>query len=197
MRVNLLQIMKLVVGCALASAYFLPFVRLAEAGIATWSAMLLMGAIAVPLVFALVTIVLARKGPLKNWLVQVLCMTSVGVALGSMVEEIAKASTTWVRRGMHFDLHSLASLAVLGLPAVMFSIIFAVLLRRVVSARRIAFRARARADCDPQPGLGGSSRVEKSTAGCRYSSNFRSGDSRWTVALGHLLFGSERSRYSW
>jgi hypothetical protein len=143
MRLNLLQMMKLVVGCALATAYVLPFVRLAEAGIATLSAMLVVGAIAVPLVFALVTIVLARKGPLKVWLVQVLCMTSVGVALGGMVEGIARASTTWVRRGMPIDLHSLESLIVLVLPAVVFSVIFVLLLRRVVSARRTAFRALA------------------------------------------------------
>jgi hypothetical protein len=141
MRLTLLQIMKLVVGCALATAYVLPFVRLAEAGIATMSAMLLVGTIAVPLVFALVTIVLARKGPLKDWLVQALCMTSVGVALGSMVLGLATASTIWVRRGMPRDLYSLASLGTVGLPAVVFSIIFALLLRRVVTARRIAFRA--------------------------------------------------------
>jgi hypothetical protein len=85
MRMTLLQIMKLVAGCALASAYVLPLVRLVEAGIATWSTMLAVAAIGIPLVFALVTIVLARKGPLKVWLIRVLSMTSVGVALGIVI----------------------------------------------------------------------------------------------------------------
>ena len=86
---KLLQMMKAVVGFALATAYVLPLVRLAEAGIATWTAMLVVGAIGVPLVFALVTTVLGRKGPFKDWLIRVLCTISLGVALGVVVSSFA------------------------------------------------------------------------------------------------------------
>src|SRR4051812_49203193 len=79
MRLTLLQMMKLVAAFAFASAYVLPLVRFAEARVATWSAMLIVGAIGIPLVFALSTVVLARKGALKNWLIRVLCLTSIGV----------------------------------------------------------------------------------------------------------------------
>lgn len=134
MKLTLLQRMKLVVGCALASAYVLPFVRLAEAGIASWSAMLVVAAIGIPLVLALVTIVLARKGPLKDWLIRVQCMTSVGVALGVEVQAFATAANIWIRRGAPSDLHALASLAFLGLAFIILSLIFTRLLRGVVRA---------------------------------------------------------------
>jgi hypothetical protein len=143
MRLTLLQMMKLVVGCALAMAYVLPLVRLAEAGIATWSAMLVVGAIGTPLVFALVTIVLARKGPLKGWLIRVLSMASVGVAFGVMAHGLATAVATWIRRGVPSDLHSLASLAVLGFASTIFGLIFARLLRGMVSAMCISFQGLA------------------------------------------------------
>jgi hypothetical protein len=129
MRLTLLQMMKLVVGCALALAYVLPLVRLAEAGIAPWSAMLAVVAISVPLVFALTTIFLARKGPLKDWLIRLLSMTSVGVALGVVAHALARAVAAWSRRGVPFDLHSLASLAVPGLAVIIFGLIFNRLLR--------------------------------------------------------------------
>ena len=53
MKLTLLQMMKVVAGFAFATAYILPLERLAEARIATWSTMLVVGAIGVPLVFAL------------------------------------------------------------------------------------------------------------------------------------------------
>ena len=139
MRLNLLQMMKLVVGCALASAYVLPFVRLAEAGIATWSAMFVVGAIGSPLVFALATIFLARQGPLKSWLIRILALTSVGVALGVVTHANAGGAANWIQRGMPLDLHSLALLAVVCLPVVIFGFVFVRLLRGVVSARSAAF----------------------------------------------------------
>ena len=122
------------VGFALATAYVLPLVRLAEAGIATWTAMLVVGAIGVPLVFALVTIFLGRTGPLKDWLIRVLCTTSVGVAFGVVVSSFATAAATWIRRGPPSDLRSLAPVAVLGLPVILFGLILTRLLRGTVSA---------------------------------------------------------------
>lgn len=134
MRLNLLQMMKVVVGFALATAYVLPFVRLAEAGIATWTAMLVVGAIGVPLVFALVTVVLGRTGDLKDWLIRILCTTSVGVAFGVVVSSFATPAATWIRRDPPSDLRSLAPVAVLGLPVILFGLILTRLLRGTVSA---------------------------------------------------------------
>jgi cytochrome bd-type quinol oxidase subunit 2 len=54
MSLTLLQMMKLVAAFAFASAYVLPLVRLAEAGIATWLAMVMVGAIGIPLVLGLI-----------------------------------------------------------------------------------------------------------------------------------------------
>jgi hypothetical protein len=139
MRLNLLQMMKLVVGCALASAYVLPFVRLAEAGIATWSAMVVVGAIGIPLVLALATIFLAGQGLIKNWLIRVLSLTSVGIALGVVAHAFATGVATWIRRGAPSDLHSLASLAFVGVVVIIIGLIFIRLLREVVSARCVAF----------------------------------------------------------
>jgi hypothetical protein len=135
MRLTLLQMMKLVAAFAFASAYVLPLVRLAEAGTATWSAMLIVGAIGIPLVFALSTIVLARKGVLKNWLIRVLSMTSVGVALGVSAHALVTAVAAWIRRGVPPDPHSLAPMAVFGLPVIVLGLIFTHLLQGVASAR--------------------------------------------------------------
>jgi hypothetical protein len=135
MRLTLLQMMKLVVAFAFASAYVLPLVRLAEAGTATWSAMAIVGAIGIPLVFALSTTILARKGALKDWLIRVLSMTSVVVALGVCAHALVAAVTAWIRRGVPSDPHSLAPMAVLGLPVIVLGLIFTHLLKGVASAR--------------------------------------------------------------
>ncbi len=135
MRLTLLQMMKLVVGFAFASAYVLPLVRLAEEGIATWSAMLIVGAIGIPLVFALSTLVLARKGALKNWLIRILSMTSVGIALGVGAHALVTAVAVWIRRGVPFDPHSLAPMAVLGFLVIVLGLVFTRLLQGAAPAR--------------------------------------------------------------
>jgi len=121
--------MKLVFGCALATAYVLPFVRLAEAGIASWSAMFVVGAVGIPLVFALVTIGLARTGRQKNLLIRVLLTTSAGLSLAVMARAFAFAAADWIRRGVPTDLNSLASLAVLGLLVVVAGLVVTRLMR--------------------------------------------------------------------
>jgi hypothetical protein len=136
MRLTLLQMMKLVVGCALATAYVLPFVRLAEDGIASWAAMLSVGAIGVPLVLALTARVLAREGPFREWLILVLGMTSVGVAFGVCAYGWYTAVAAWVGRGSPTDLHSLVVVADLGLPVVVLGFIFIRLLPKVARAWR-------------------------------------------------------------
>ena len=151
MRLTLLQTMKLVAGCALASAYVLPLVRLAEAGIASWSAMLVVGAISVPLVFALTTIFLAKKGPFKDWLIRVLSMTSIGIALGFVAHALATNLATWIQRGVPFDLHSLASLAVLGLPVIILGLIFIRLWGNGLRTERRPPGSRAQNSLDRRP----------------------------------------------
>jgi hypothetical protein len=135
MRLTLLPMMKLVAGFAFASAYVLPFVRLAEAGIATWSAMLSVAAIGIPLVFALTTAVLARPGDFKDWLLRLLGMVSVGVALGVSAYGLFTAVSVWIRRGAPTDPHSLAVMLVLHLPVVALGFLFIVLLPGVAPAR--------------------------------------------------------------
>jgi|GEM_PF-4391008 len=100
MRLTLLQMMKVVVACAFASAYCVPFVRLAEVGLADWQTMLIVIAIGIPLIFVLSTIVLARKGTLKDWMIRVLSMTSVVIALGVCLHWWVSTVFAWIRHGM-------------------------------------------------------------------------------------------------
>ncbi len=146
MKLTLLQMMKVVAGFAFAFAYVLPLENLAEARIATWTTMLVVGAIGVPLVFALATIVLARNGPAKIWLVRLFCMTSVGVVVSCGGFALAIALSNWVQRSMPADFGTLAQLAVLGLPLIAMGTLFIWLLRGLVSARR-DIRALFQADC--------------------------------------------------
>jgi hypothetical protein len=122
--------MKLVVLAAVAAACLAPMVRLAEIGAVSWPFALLMEAIAIPLVLALVTFPLARRGPLKDWLVRALLMTSAGVGLGAAIYSLLWASigppslNIWATPGMTVGF-VLPCIVVLGLP-------FALLLRKVV-----------------------------------------------------------------
>ncbi len=78
---TLLQMMKLVVFAAVASLCLVPMVRLAEVGAVSWPFAVLMGAVAIPMVLAIVAFPLIKRGPLKDWLIRALLMTSVGVIL--------------------------------------------------------------------------------------------------------------------
>src|ERR1035441_2929942 len=89
-RLTLRQMMKLVIVAAVASASVAPFVRFKEIGATpTWTAVYSWAAFVVPLVSALVAFPLVRKGPLKDWLIRVLLMTSVAVALGFAIYVVA------------------------------------------------------------------------------------------------------------
>src|SRR4051794_40002850 len=134
MRLTLLQIMKIVVACALASAYVLPFVRLAEAGAASWPAMLTVGAISIPLVFALTVVFLAREGKLKGWLIRIFCATSVGAALGVCSYGWYMAAAAWVRRGVPMDLRTLTVMTVIGLPVLALGVLLFLLVRGAPSS---------------------------------------------------------------
>src|SRR4051794_28630200 len=79
---TLRQMLNLVIVGAVASWSVAPIVRLKLVGAApTWAVVFLWGAIAVPLVSAIVAFPLVRKGPLKDWLVRVLLLASVTSAL--------------------------------------------------------------------------------------------------------------------
>ncbi len=149
MKLTLLQMMKVVAGFAFATAYVLPLVRLVEAKIASWPSMLVVGAIGVPLVFALTAIVLGRNGPAKDWLVRFLYMTSVGVGVSCVGSALAMSLWIWVQHGMPADFDTLAQLAVIGLLLIAFGLMFIWLMRVLVSTRRditVLFRAGHRAE---------------------------------------------------
>jgi DNA-directed RNA polymerase subunit RPC12/RpoP len=79
---SLLQMMKLVVFGAIASACVAPAYHLHEIGVGTLPALLILEGVSVPLVLALAAFPLVRKGPLKDWLIRTLLMVSISVALG-------------------------------------------------------------------------------------------------------------------
>jgi hypothetical protein len=87
------------------------------------------GAVVVPLVSALVAFPLVRKGPLKDWLIWSLLMTSVAVALGFAIYLMGYVLAFSVRRGVPFDYRSLAMIA--GVIFVL-GVALALLLRRVI-----------------------------------------------------------------
>lgn len=137
MRLTLLQMMKLVLACAFAMAYVLPLIRLAEAGIASWPAMLAVAAVGVPLVFALATILLARDGRLKRLLIRILLLSSVGVALGVETNWFVRALSVWFARGLPLDLRTLSPLVAVGCFEIVLGLVVNRLLRGVMSNARI------------------------------------------------------------
>jgi len=90
---KLSQLMTLIVYGAVASATLTPTVRLVEFGAISWPFALLMAAVAIPLVFSLITFPLVRTGPLKDWLVRSLLLTSVSVILGAASYSLVWAAT--------------------------------------------------------------------------------------------------------
>jgi hypothetical protein len=84
--------MKLVVFGALASMCLAPMWRLAEAGVVTWPLMLLVEAVAIPMVLAVAAFPLVRKGPRKDWLIRALLVTSLGIGLLAAIYSLAWAS---------------------------------------------------------------------------------------------------------
>ena len=77
------QMMKLVVFAAVASLCLVPMVHWAEIDAVSWPFVVLMEAVTIPMVLALVAFPLVKKGPLKDWLIRALLLTSVGVILGA------------------------------------------------------------------------------------------------------------------
>ena len=129
---SLRQMMKLVVFAAAASACVAPFVQLMDMGLASWSVVLVWGAVAVPLVLALTAFPMVRRGPLKDWLIRVFLLISVGDALGFAISVLVWFVSESVRRRVPLVYSFLGQIAgiiiILGLALV-------VLLRKVVPRR--------------------------------------------------------------
>src|SRR5690348_15605858 len=86
LRLSLAQAMKLIVFCAAASACVAPMVHLWEAGAIKTTERLafavIFEAVAVPLVWALLSFILIRRGIWKDRLIAAFLLGSVSVALG-------------------------------------------------------------------------------------------------------------------
>src|SRR4051794_29117478 len=82
---SLLQLAKVILACAVASACITPTFRLFQYGLANLSSVLIVDAIAVPLVWALLGYVLVRRGPRRALMIVALLLCSVMVALGSLI----------------------------------------------------------------------------------------------------------------
>ncbi len=89
---TLRQMMKLVVFAAVASLCLAPMVRWAEVGAVSWPFAILMAAVAIPLVLAIAAFPMVKPGPLKDWLIRALLMTSLGVILGAAIYSLFCAS---------------------------------------------------------------------------------------------------------
>jgi len=139
LKLTLRQSMKLVVFGAVASLILAPMVRLAETGAVTWPFVFLLESMAIPLALALVMFPLVRQGPLKDWLIRALLLTSVGVGLGAAIYSLVWASkgprslNIWATSGMTVGI-VWAFVVVLGFP-------FVVLLRKVMPGWCPACRA--------------------------------------------------------
>jgi hypothetical protein len=138
-RLTLRQVMKLVIFGAVASMCLAPMMRLAENGAVSWPFALLLEAVAIPLVLAVAVFPLVRKGPLKDWLIRALLLTSTGIGLGAAVYSLAWAArgprslNVWANSGMPVGM-AWAFVVVLGIP-------FAILFRKVVPGWCPACRA--------------------------------------------------------
>jgi hypothetical protein len=126
--------MKLVVFGAVASAALAPLVRFAQMGAVTWPFTLLMGAVAGPIVLALVALPLVRSGPLKDWLVRLLLLSSISVILAAGVYTLFWASIGPPALNVWANTGTMTAITVGFIRAVIvvLSIPFAVLLGQVV-----------------------------------------------------------------
>jgi hypothetical protein len=84
-RLTLVQLMKMVIFCAVASACVAPMFHLWRVGVAQASAVVVFEAFLVPLVLAGLSFILVRRGPWKDDLIAFLLLCSVSVALGFAV----------------------------------------------------------------------------------------------------------------
>jgi hypothetical protein len=81
-RISLLQLMKLGIFCAVASACTTPMVHLWQAGVAEGLSVVIVEGVVVPLVLAGLSFILVRRGPWRDELITGLLLCSVSEALG-------------------------------------------------------------------------------------------------------------------
>jgi hypothetical protein len=124
--------MKLVAFGAVASLCLAPGIRLAEGSAGGWSFVLLLEAVATPLVLALVAFPLVQKGPLKDWLVRTLLMVSVSFALGWAVALLVWVINFHASRRVPVDYPFLSGIVVV---IIVLGLALTLLLRRVVPGR--------------------------------------------------------------
>jgi hypothetical protein len=133
------QMMKLVVFAAVASLCLVPVVRWAEIGAVSWPFAALMEAVSIPMVLAITAFPLVERGPLKDWLIRALLLTSVGVILGAAIYSMVwgavgpQSLNLWARAtGMTVGFLR-AVIVVLGVP-------FGILVHQLVPGRCPACR---------------------------------------------------------
>jgi hypothetical protein len=131
---TLRQMMKLVAFAAIASLCLVPILRWVEIGAVSWPFAILMEAVAIPMVLAIVALPMVRRGPLKDWLIRALLLTSIVIILGAAVYSLFWGATgpqtlnLWARStGMTVGFLR-GVIIVLGLP-------FIALLHRLVPGR--------------------------------------------------------------
>ena len=118
------QMMKLVIFGAVASMCFAPMWRLTVAGAVSWPRMLLGEAVAIPMVLAIAAIPMIRNGPHKDWLIRSLLLTSVWIALASVIYALnwaavgPSALNVWAGSGATRGFFRLV-IVVLGVPVVL------------------------------------------------------------------------------
>jgi hypothetical protein len=81
LRLSLLDMLKLIVACAVASACITPSFRVVQYGDANVRTVVIVDAIIVPLVFVLCSFVMVKRGPRRDQLVTALILCSASVAL--------------------------------------------------------------------------------------------------------------------
>jgi hypothetical protein len=114
LRLSLLQVMKLVVYCAVASACAAPMVHLWRAGLVeggSYKGLVTVGlfeAVLVPLVWVGLTLILIRRGAWRDGLICALLICSVSVSLGIACRLLLDYTILAQRMGMGIDITTLA-----------------------------------------------------------------------------------------
>lgn len=129
MRLTLSQIMKIVVGFALASACIVPLARGSEVGVIPWPVTFVVGAIVTPLAFALATMLLARRDSLRTCQVWAYCLAASAVALGIAIYAFGNAISVWANNGTPLRGRLVDDAARAALLSALAAIPFAALLR--------------------------------------------------------------------
>jgi hypothetical protein len=128
-------LMKLVVALATASACMTPFTRLVDLGMADWKSVAVAGTVVVPLVLAVASFPLVRRGPLKDWLIAALLTCAVVAAFVLVNVFLLLTFGAMLSRGMLPRADDLVQLAILMASEFVLGAGLVFLARRVVPRR--------------------------------------------------------------